>query len=48
MARTYAPCLPIVGDLNCPDGRTMGKDPVDVIGPDEYRLDSDDDGLGCE
>ena len=45
---SYDPCLPIVGDLNCPDVRDMGRAPVDVIGPDEYGLDRDDDGLGCE
>jgi micrococcal nuclease len=45
---SYEPCLPIVGDLDCADIRAMGKDPVDVIGPDDYRLDRDGDGLGCE
>lgn len=46
---SYSPCLPIVGDLDCADIRAMGKDPVKVIGPDEYRLDgSDHDGWGCE
>jgi micrococcal nuclease len=45
---SYDPCLPIVGDLDCPDIREMGLDPVTVIGPDEYRLDGDHDGLGCE
>lgn len=45
---SYLPCLPIVGDLDCPDVRAMGKAPVEVIGPDEYRLDRDNDGLGCE
>ena len=45
---SYRPCLPIVGDLDCPDVRAMGLAPVDVIGPDEYRLDGDHDGLGCE
>jgi micrococcal nuclease len=45
---SYTPCLPIVADLDCPDVRAMGKDPVRVIGPDEYRLDGDHDGLGCE
>jgi micrococcal nuclease len=45
---SYTPCLPVVGDLDCADGRAMGKDPVRVKGPDEYRLDSDKDGLGCE
>jgi micrococcal nuclease len=45
---SYVPCLPIVNDLNCPDVRAMGKAPVQVIGPDDYRLDSDHDGIGCE
>jgi len=26
----------------------MGKAPVDVIGPDDYGLDRDNDGVGCE
>jgi endonuclease YncB( thermonuclease family) len=46
---SYTPCLPIVSDLDCADVRRMGKAPVTVKGPDEYRLDgSDNDGLGCE
>jgi micrococcal nuclease len=45
---SYTPCLPIVGDLNCPDVRAMGKAPVKVIGPDDYNLDRDGDGIGCE
>ena len=45
---SYTPCLPIVGDLNCPDVRAMGKAPVTVIGPDDYNLDRDGDGIGCE
>ena len=45
---SYDPCLPIVGDLDCPDIRAMGLDPVTVIGPDSYRLDGDHDGIGCE
>ena len=45
---SYDPCLPIVGDLNCPDVRAMGKAPVQVIGPDDYGLDRDDDGWGCD
>lgn len=45
---SYSPCLPIVGDLNCPDVRAMGKAPVTVIGPDDYALDRDNDGIGCE
>jgi hypothetical protein len=45
---SYRPCLPIVADLDCPDVRALGKAPVDVIGRDEYRLDRDHDGKGCE
>ena len=45
---SYDPCLPIVADLDCPDVRAMGLAPVHVIGPDDYRLDRDHDGLGCE
>jgi hypothetical protein len=45
---SYDPCLPIVDDLDCADVRAMGKAPVRVKGPDEYRLDADHDGLGCE
>lgn len=45
---SYSPCLPIVDDLDCPDVRALGKAPVTVKGPDDYRLDRDGDGLGCE
>ncbi len=45
---SYSPCLPIVGDLDCADIRAMGVAPVRVLGSDPYRLDGDDDGLGCE
>jgi len=45
---SYRPCLPIVSDLDCKDVRAMGLAPVQVIGPDEYRLDGDHDGSGCE
>jgi len=45
---SYDPCLPIVADLDCPDVRAMGLAPVRVIGPDDYHLDRDHDGLGCE
>jgi micrococcal nuclease len=45
---SYTPCLPIVADLDCADVRDLGKAPVTVKGPDEYRLDGDRDGLGCE
>jgi endonuclease YncB( thermonuclease family) len=45
---SYSPCLPIVGDLDCPDIRALGAAPVRVLGSDPYRLDGDDDGWGCE
>ena len=42
---SYDPCVPNAGhDLDCGD---IGF-PVTVIGPDEYRLDRDHDGGGCE
>ena len=42
---SYTPCVPSGrGDLDCDD---IGGS-VRVIGPDEYRLDSDSDGVGCE
>ena len=44
----YSPCLPIVGDLDCADVRSMGAAPVRVKGPDDYRLDREGDGIGCE
>lgn len=41
---SYWPCLPYAGDLDCADvGRF-----VFVIGPDDYNLDGDNDGVGCE
>lgn len=45
---SYLPCLPVVDDLDCDEVREMGAAPVEVIGEDEYGLDADDDGLGCE
>ncbi len=45
---SYTPCLPIVGDLNCPDVRSLGAAPVRVKGSDDYKLDRDGDGIGCE
>jgi endonuclease YncB( thermonuclease family) len=44
----YNPCLPIVGDLDCADVKRLGKAPVRVVGSDPYRLDVNDDGVGCE
>ena len=37
-------CLPIVDDVNC----GSVPNPVTVVGPDPYRLDRDNDGIGCE
>ena len=45
---SYTPCLPIVSDLDCADVRSMGAAPVSVKGPDEYELDREGDGIGCE
>jgi hypothetical protein len=45
---SYSPCLPVVGDLDCADVRALGVAPVRVLGSDPYRLDADNDGLGCE
>ena len=45
---SYTPCLPVTGDLDCADVRDLGVAPVRVTGSDPYRLDADDDGLGCE
>lgn len=44
----YNPCLPITGDLDCPDIEAMGLAPVAVTGSDRYRLDGDGDRVGCE
>ena len=43
----YSPCLPIVSDLDCGEIPDSLK-PIMVIGSDPYRLDGDNDGLGCE
>lgn len=43
----YAPCLPVVSDVNC-DDLPANKTPVRVTGSDPYALDADGDGLGCE
>ncbi len=46
-------CLPFASDVDCAGG--SGNGPVytsaenfSIVGPDEYGLDSDNDGLGCE
>ncbi len=45
---SYTPCLPILDDMNCPEVKALGKAPVRLKGPDDYALDRDHDGLGCE
>jgi micrococcal nuclease len=40
------------GDYDCAGGSGNGPNyvegPIDVVGPDEFRLDGDNDGIGCE
>lgn len=48
---SYDPCVPIAGDVDCAGGGGNGPvytGRVRVIGPDEYGLDDDNDGVGCE
>jgi endonuclease YncB( thermonuclease family) len=45
---SYDPCLPVVDDLDCAEVRALGAAPVSVKGPDDYMLDAEEDGLGCE
>ena len=48
---SYIPCLDRPGDYDCIGGTGNGPNytgRVSVIGPDEYRLDADRDGIGCE
>jgi hypothetical protein len=48
---SYDPCLPIVSDVDCVGGSGDGPvytGTVNVIGPDEYDLDRDGDGVGCD
>ena len=42
----YEPCLPVVDDLDCSD--VQGPITVKSPGVDPYRLDRDNDGVGCE
>ena len=45
-------CVPIASDVDCASGNGNGPEyvdgPVHVIGPDEYGLDRDGDGIACE
>jgi hypothetical protein len=44
--------VPIADDVDCGPGKGDGPEyvsgPIKVIGPDTYRLDADNDGVGCE
>ncbi|MEL7465905.1 MAG: hypothetical protein AAFN79_17675 [Pseudomonadota bacterium] len=46
-------CLPLNGpDVDCAGGSGNGplyvRGPIRVVGSDPYRLDADNDGIGCE
>ncbi len=45
-------CVPIASDVDCAGGSGNGpayvEGPVTVVGADIYRLDADQDGIGCE
>lgn len=45
-------CVPIASDVDCAGGSGNGPEyvrgPVYVVGPDEYDLDRDGDGVACE
>lgn len=45
-------CVPIASDVDCAGGAGNGPayvtGPVRVVGRDIYRLDSDNNGIGCE
>jgi hypothetical protein len=48
---SYDPCVPIASDVDCEGGSGNGPEytgRVRVIGPDEYGLDDNGDGIGCE
>jgi hypothetical protein len=48
----YSGCVPIASDVDCKGGSGNGpayvSGPVQVIGSDIYKLDNDNDGVGCE
>ncbi|WP_432886924.1 G5 domain-containing protein [Kribbella sp. CA-245084] len=48
----YSGCVPIASDVDCSGGSGNGPEyvagPIEVIGTDIYRLDSDHDGIACE
>jgi hypothetical protein len=49
---SYQPCVPYASDVDCAGGSGNGpayvRGPIKVVGPDEYDLDRDGDGFGCE
>jgi hypothetical protein len=48
---SYDPCVPNASDVDCEGGSGNGPiytGTVRVIGPDDYDLDRDGDGVGCE
>ncbi|WP_459545625.1 hypothetical protein [Nocardia sp. X0981] len=48
---SYDPCVPVTSDVDCAGGSGNGPEytgRVRVIGPDEYGLDRDGNGIGCE
>jgi hypothetical protein len=48
---SYDPCVPFASDVDCQGGSGDGPSytgTVRVIGLDEYGLDDDGDGVGCE
>jgi hypothetical protein len=48
---SYDPCVPIASDVDCEGGSGNGPEytgTVRVIGPDEYDLDRDGDGVACD
>ena len=48
---SYDPCVPMASDVDCLGGSGNGPEyvgTVSVIGFDEYDLDRDADGVGCE
>ncbi len=45
-------CVPVASDVDCAGGSGNGPEyirgPIQVVGPDEYDLDRDGDGVACE
>ena len=45
-------CVPVASDVDCAGGGDNGPEyvqgPLRVVGPDEYQLDRDGDGVACD